>query len=99
MLKKILKINQKQKNNTFLELYRVKQKHFIFGDKTLKEHRAALRNPASYVNGQSKNSVFPTHSLKVHLFTKTRQLFFILQICMTKTYCKISIPEISYIQP
>ena len=59
----------------------------------LKEDRVALYNPASYLNGQSKNSVFPTHSLKVHLFTKTRQLLVILQICITKTYCKISIPE------
>lgn len=59
----------------------------------LKEDRAALYNPASYLIEQSKNSVFPTHSLKVHLFTQTRQLLFILQICITKTYCKISIPE------
>lgn len=33
----------------------------------LREGRVALCYLASYLNGQSKNSAFPAHSLKVHL--------------------------------
>lgn len=67
--------------------------------KELREGRVAVCHPASYLNGQSKNSAFPIYSLKVHpLQPKPARYGSACKNVITKSlFCKISIPEWRFI--